>query len=305
MPEFYKGLGKFDMNNTNQTLNLPVKGGIQPLLGEIITSLSTGNTYTIGPQIGEGNFGIVYSCSDDWDNELAVKVLKPIRPYEELKSNAEGEFSRLRQLRHPNITFIYDAFEYQNTFYIVTERCHGPISEIFDLQNLNGMLWLMPMARHLLQAVHYLHLNKYVHQDIHEGNVFSTFIKDEMIPQKDQVIQFKLGDLGVAKLFADVNAMNTRPQWLLPPEVLDSNEFGPIDHRVDIYHLGLLFLQLVYSKRLQFTPEEILSGKPKAMALQLSSPYKTALEKALRRHVHYRTASAVDLWRDFKGLSNT
>ena len=302
--KFYEGLEKFGMNNTNQTLNLPIKGGIQPSLGESITSLSTGSTYTIGPRIGEGNFGIVYSCSDDWDNELAVKVLKPILPYEKLKKNAKGEFFRLRQLRHPNITFVYDAFEHRNTFYIVTERCHSPISVIFDLPNLNGMYWFMPMARHLLQAVHYLHLNNYVHQDIHEGNVFSTFIKDEMIPQKDQVIQFKLGDLGVAKLFSDVNAMNTRPKWLLPPEVLDSNEFGPIDHRVDIYHLGLLFLQLAYSKRLQFTPEEILSGKPKAMALQLPSPYKTALEKALRRHVPYRTASAVDLWRDFKGLSN-
>ena len=292
------------MNNTNQTLNLPIKSGIQPFLGESIRSSSTGNTYTIGTPMGEGHFGIVYSCSDDWDNELAVKVLKSIRPYEELRANAEGEFLRLRQLRHPNITFIYDAFEYRNTFYIVTERCHGPISEIFDLQNLNGMLWFMPMARHLLQAVHYLHLNNYVHQDIHEGNIFSTFIKDEMIPQKDQAIQFKLGDLGTAKLFSDVNIMNTRPQWLLPPEVLDSNEFGPIDYRVDIYHLGLIFLQLAYSRRLLFTQEDILSGKPRQMALELSPPYNAALEKALRRHVNHRTSSAVELWCDFKGLTN-
>ena len=198
------------MNNTNRTLNLPIKGGIQPFLGETITSLSTGNTYTIGPQIGEGNFGIVYSCSDDWDNELAVKVLKPILPYEKLKENAAGEFHRLMELRHPNITFVYEAFECRSTFYIVTEKCHSPISEIFNLPDLNGMFWFMPMARHLLQAVHYLHLNNYVHQDIHERNVFSTFIKDEMVPQKAHVIQFKLGDLGVSKLLSDVNAANTR-----------------------------------------------------------------------------------------------
>ncbi len=153
------------------------------------------------------------------------------------------------------------------------------------------MGWFMPIARQLLQAVHYLHLNNYVHQDIHEGNVFSTFIKDEMVPQKAHVIQFKLGDLGVSKLLPDVDATNTRPQWLLPPEVLDPNEFGPIDHRSDIYHLGLLFLQLAYSNRLQFTREEILSGRPREIALNLSNPYKTALEKSLRRHVLCRTAS--------------
>ena len=292
------------MNNINQTVNFPIKDGIQPSIGESITSLSTRNTYTIGPRIDEGNFGIVYSCSDDWDNELAVKVLKPVRPYEELKKNAEGEFRRLMELRHPNITFVYDAFEFRRTFYIVTERCFVPISAIFGLPNLDGMSWFMPIARHLLQAIHYLHLNSYVHQDIHEGNVFSTFVKDEMVPQKAHVMQFKLGDLGVSKLISDVDVTNTRARWLLPPEVLDSNEFGPIDHRVDIYHVGLLFLQLAHSKRLQFTPEEILCGNPRQMALQLPFPYNTALERALRRHVSHRTASTVELWRDFKGHTN-
>jgi len=30
---------------------------INPAAGEMITSFLTGNTYTIGPQIGEGHFG--------------------------------------------------------------------------------------------------------------------------------------------------------------------------------------------------------------------------------------------------------
>ena len=285
------------MNDIEQIVNLPIRSVIQPSFGETITSSSTGNTYTIGQQIGEGNFSIVYACSDVWNNELAVKVLKPIGTYEKVKEKAEGEFFRLIELRHPNITFVYDAFEFRDTFYIVTEKCFAPISKILDLPNLNGMSWFMPIARQLLQAVHYLHLNKYVHQDIHEDNVFSTFIKDEMVPQKD-VIQFKLGDLGVAKFLDDIDGTNTRAQWLLPPEVLDPREFGPTDTRIDIYHLGLLFLQLAHSRRLRFTPEEILSGKPREMALQLLFPYNTALEKTLRRHVAYRTESAMELWRD-------
>ena len=292
------------MNNINQIDNLPTKGGILPVPGKSISSSSTGNTYTIGSPIGEGYFGVVYNCSDDWGNDLAVKVLKPIYPYNKLKENAEGEFHRLLELRHPNITYLYDAFEYQYSFYIVTERCFTPISTLFDMPNLDGMAWFMPIARQLLQAVHYLHLNNYVHQDIHEGNIFSTYIKDEMVPQKAHVMQFKLGDLGVSKQLLDVDATNTRPLWLLPPEVLDPNEFGPIDHRSDIYHLGLLFLQLAYSQRLQFTREEILSGKPREIAMNLSNPYKTALEKTLRRHVVSRTTSALELWCDFKRFVN-
>jgi len=287
---------------TQTTNSLPpqesTKTAIQPTLGEVITSLATGNSYTIGPKIGEGNFGIVYSCKDVWENDLAAKVLKPIGSYEKVKAAAEAEFIKLLELRNPNITFIFDAFEFRDTFYIITERCHSPIADLFALENFDGRLWLMPIARGLLQGVHYLHINNYAHQDIHPGNVFVAFVKDEMVPDANKVIQFKLGDLGVARLLSEVDAQNTRAQWMLPPEVLNPKEFGPIDHRIDIYHAGLLFLQLAYSSELRFSIEEIINGKPREMALALPPPYCFALEKALRRHAEYRTANAMELWRD-------
>lgn len=276
----------------------PTRRAIHPTPGEVITSLATKNTYTMGDKIGEGAFGVVYSCTDVWNNDLAAKVLKPFGSYEKVKTAAEAEFVKLLQLRNPFITFVHDAFEFRDTFYIVTERCHGPISELFALKDFNGLIWLPAISRCLLQAVHYLHINSYVHQDIHVGNIFSAFIKDELIPDRAEAMQFKLGDLGVARVLSEVDAMNTRAQWMNPPEVLNSSEFGPIDGRLDIYHLGLLFLQFAYSKEIRFTREEILSGKPREMALALRPPYSFAIEKALRRHVEHRTATAMELWRD-------
>ncbi|HHT9146978.1 MAG TPA: protein kinase domain-containing protein [Candidatus Wunengus sp. YC61] len=108
--------------------------------------------------------------------------------------------------------------------YIITERCYCPVTELFQNDKFNGQDWLMPIARCLLQAVHYLHVNNYVHQDIHPGNVFASFVKDEMMPNKNKAIQFKLGDLGVAKLFTHIDAKNTRAQWMLPPEVLSPSD---------------------------------------------------------------------------------
>jgi serine/threonine protein kinase len=102
------------------------------------------------------------------------------------------------------------------------------------MKDFRGIDWLMPIARCLLQAVHYLHLSGFVHQDIHPGNVFALYAKDEMSQKLNPAIQFKLGDLGVAKLLAEVNAQNTRAQWMLPPEVLNGQEFGPIDWHIDI-----------------------------------------------------------------------
>jgi serine/threonine protein kinase len=277
-----------------------LRRAIPPQLGEVITSLATGNSYTMGERIGEGNFGIVFSCTDTWDNHLAAKVLKPRGTYEGVKASAEDEMRKLLALRHPNITYIFDAFEYRDTFYIITERCYCPLTELFKYDNFSGIGWLTPIARCLLQAVEYIHFHQHAHQDIHLGNLFASFAKDEMKPTEPGVIQFKLGDLGVAKLLGELNLADTRGLWMLPPEVLDSSQFGPLDKRIDLYHVGLVLLQLACSRVMQFSQEEILAGRPREMALALSPPYSFALEKALRRHVAFRTASAMELWRDLR-----
>jgi serine/threonine-protein kinase len=264
----------------------------------------TANTYTMGPEIGEGHFGRVFSCVDVWGNELAAKVMKPMGSYEKVKASTENEFRKLLLLRHPNVTYLYDAWEYRDTFYLVTERCAWSLTELISQEWFQGPLWLRAIARCLLQAVHFIHLNRYCHQDIHSGNIFAAFPRDEMgVEGQEQsqgraTIQFKLGDLGVAKLFDEVDATNTRNLGMLPPEALDTSEFGPLDHRIDIYHCGLLLLQVALSKEIRFTEEEIRVGKPRELALQLPRPLDSALEKTLRRHVASRTANAMELWRD-------
>lgn len=201
-------------------------------------------------------------------------------------------------LRHPYITYVFDAFEYRDASYIITERCYCPLTDLFALNSYTGTTWVKPIARCLLQAVQYIHFNEYAHQDIHLGNVFASFAKNEMDADDPGAIQFKLGDLGVAKVFGEIDATNTRALWMLPPEVLDPSEFGPLDHRMDIYHCGLLFLQLLHGSELRFTIDEIKQGKPRELALQLPVPYSFALEKALRRHVADRTEEALELWWD-------
>src|SRR5690606_16314782 len=111
---------------------------------------------------------------------------------------------------------------------------------LFGLQDFNGLVWMLPIARCVLQAVQYLHLNQYAHQDIHLNNVFAAFARNEMSSDDPGAIHFKLGDLGVSRVFEELNAANTLAEWIRPPEALDPAEYGPLDHRIDIYHLGLL-----------------------------------------------------------------
>lgn len=269
-----------------------------PANGELITSDDTGNTYRIGALIGEGSFGFVYECTDTWENELAVKILKPRGTYEKVRQDALAEFQKLRLLRHPNITYVYDAFEFRHTFYIVFEKCWQPVNEFIQSKDFQGRVWLRAMARQLLQAVHFIHCNSFAHQDIHGGNVFVATTKDDMSPN-DMIFTYMLGDLGITKLVSEMDAENTiLADWMRAPESLNPSEFGLMDRRMDIYHCGLLFLQVLHSKPLTFTREEVLAGRPREMALEVGKPFSFALEKALRRHVDYRTASALEFWRD-------
>jgi len=111
---------------------------IPPNPGETVTSELTGNTYTMGEKIGEGFFGLVYSCVDIWENKLAVKVLKGTAPYAVIEAAAQAEFGKLILLRHPYVTYVFDAFHLGETVYIVTERCHCALSHLFTLKDFNG-----------------------------------------------------------------------------------------------------------------------------------------------------------------------
>ena len=101
-----------------------------PMTGETIDF--QGHVYTMGPEIGQGAFGRVFECTDEWGNNLAAKVIIPQggTTQEETSIRWHIELRNLIDYRHPNITHIYDAFVWQNAGYLIMERC------CFSLQNL-------------------------------------------------------------------------------------------------------------------------------------------------------------------------
>jgi serine/threonine-protein kinase len=259
-----------------------------------------GRNYSLGKYIGEGSWGVVYHCTDDWENELVAKILKPRnRTYEAVKDEWIKELSNLVKLRHPNITFVYDSFEYRDTFYIIIERCDHTIRELIVTPNIDGEEWLPVVAHSVLQGIAFIHKEGYVHKDIHPGNVFSSLIRDKKVPAKDPVIVFKIGDLGITNLETEMDVFNTMVgRWMIPPEFLKPDQYGKIGKQVDMYHAGLVFLSLLLGRIPTFTEKDILDGGPRIMAERLNSIYSPAIAKALRRHVENRTQTALDFWKD-------
>lgn len=271
---------------------------LPPDLGEIIEV--HGRRYQIGEVIGGGYFGTVYACSDEWGNPLVAKVLVPgDRAYEQVRESWQHELGNLLRLRHPNVTFAHDAFEHRRSFYLILERCGSSLNDLIAWPELIGEVWVLPVARCVLQALNFIHRLGYVHKDLHPGNVLYSQVRNEMNPAGPGATVFKVCDLGISRLAPEIDVFNTiLAQWMLPPEYLDPEEFGVLGPQVDIYHAGLLFLGLLLGEIPTFTHEEILSGAPRQLAESLNSRFSPAIAKALRRHVQWRTQAPLELWKD-------
>jgi serine/threonine protein kinase len=270
-----------------------------PQTGEVICHGQ--NRYLIGEALGRGSYGATYACTDQWSNSLVVKVLIPNRQtYEQVRLNWHREIHSLLTLRHPNITYVHDAFELAHTFHIVMERCGGSVSSLFTLPDFDGYDWVLPIARCMLQAIGYMHEHGYVHKDIHLRNLFWTYVRNELVPgdhDSSQSVTFKIGDLGVSRLEHEIRNYRATVPWMVAPEVLDSPRFGLVGRQTDIYHAGLVLLAVVLGIEPSFTAEEILRGVPRATAEQLQPPFGPAIGLALRQQVDQRIPTAFEFWR--------
>jgi serine/threonine protein kinase len=198
-----------DINEDPQFLQEPQPRNFQlPVLGETIRI--RGHTYYIGDEINKGGFATVYACSDEWSNHLVAKILLPKgQVFEEVQLSWAEEIHKLLNFRHPNITYMYDAFVHNDAFYIILERCSSTLEELINFPDLNGDIWIPHVARDSLQGLKFIHDMDFVHKDMHPGNVFVSKSIDRMVPSKPPVWSFKIGDFGISRLEGDIGSANT------------------------------------------------------------------------------------------------
>ena len=265
--------------------------------GHVLVSTVTGCRYDVLDPIAEGNFSVVYACRDIWGNDLVLKVLKDDgQDLNQMRLAAQREGSAMDAARHPMIVHIYDCFVRAGTWYIVCERCQWTLREMLDSRELAVRVDPRQLAANLLQGIDWVHRRGRMHCDIHVENVM-------VCAQPGGGLTYKLADFGLSQVLSDIDrrplfATNTRP-----PEAIDRQLYGPIDHRVDIYHAALVLLQVLTDRIFFLSKEDILAGTPRKIAEALAHPWSAPLAQALRRHVEQRQASAERLWRDLKEAS--
>ena len=206
-------------------------------------------SYVVERELGAGGAGTVYACRHTLiDREVAVKVLhdehvrdpdQVARFLQEAKSAAE--------IGHPNIIVIidYGTLDHagRSRTYVMMESLEG---ESLDKRMQRGGLSSEDIAhvfRQIASALVACHGKGIVHRDLKPSNIF-------LCRRSFDPLFAKLLDFGTAKLTAPAPGMR-RTQYgvvmgtpsYMSPEQCEGK--GAIDHRSDIYSLGVMLYEML------------------------------------------------------------
>lgn len=254
--------------------------------------------FEILAKLGEGGMGCVYKVRHrDLDEVQIVKTLQAhLSTNEALRSRFIAEARRGMKLRHPHIAGVHDfAVCADGTGYIVMEYVAG--HNLRDLLATRGPLSLSlagTIAVQTLDALAYLHSERFVHRDISPDNLMLTSTADGRP-------FIKLIDLGIAKSLEEGQTMTQTGQFLGKVSYASPEQFGGhVDGRSDLYSFGVVLYKLLTNAE-PFTGEtyrEIISAHlfqpPKPLPEHIPEPVQTVIYRALEKDPDQRFRDAVE-----------
>ena len=217
----------------------------------------------IGPyhatkRLGQGGMGVVYlaeRADGQFDQQVALKLIKKGMDSENIVRRFIGERQILARLQHQNIARLLDGgITDDGQPYFAMEYVEGvPIHAYCNAQKLDIQARLR-LFDEVCKAVHYAHRNLVVHRDLKPGNILIT---------RDGGV--KLLDFGIARVLTEeadsAQTLLTQPgQRVLTPEYAAPEQVtgDPITTQTDIYALGVVLYELLTGVR----PLKITSHSP-------------------------------------------
>ncbi|XP_074581207.1 calcium-dependent protein kinase 20-like [Curcuma longa] len=195
--------------------------------------------YQLGEELGRGEFGVTYLCTDKATKEqfacksISKKKLRTIVDIEDVRR----EVAIMRQLpTHPNIVSLKDTYEDDSAVYLVMELCEG--GELFDRIVARGHYTERAAAmviRTIVEVVQNCHKNGVMHRDLKPEN-FLFANERENAPLKSI-------DFGLSIFFKPGERFNeiVGSPYYMAPEVLKRN-YGP---EVDVWSAGIILYILL------------------------------------------------------------
>jgi serine/threonine-protein kinase len=222
--------------------------------------------YQILEKIGEGGMGSLYLARDPAiDRLLAIKLLRRGYDTDELRGRFTREAQAAGRLRHPNIVTIFDVGEHEGDPFIAMEFLAGEtIDELIRHGARLSLARRLKLLEELCDGLSYAHRAGIVHRDIKPAN---------LIVDSEGIL--KILDFGIVRLeeggSTAAGMLVGTVNYMSPEQV----QGGEIDHRSDIFAVGLVAYELLTSR--QAFPGTIKSGLLNRILNVQYEPLRTVL----------------------------
>jgi len=163
--------------------------------------------------------------------QRAVKVLRKSHMDEDEKRMLFNEINILKEIDHPNIVKMYEFFEDEKRYYLVTEICKG--GELFDEILQRGKFSERDGAvlmKQVLSCINYCHQNNIVHRDLKPENI--------LLEQNKEFDAIKIIDFGTSLVYDPNKNLDEKlgTPYYIAPEVLNKN----YNSKCDIWSCGVI-----------------------------------------------------------------
>ncbi|GFP89696.1 calcium-dependent protein kinase 32 [Phtheirospermum japonicum] len=195
--------------------------------------------YELGRELGRGEFGVTYLCTDKTSGEsFACKSIskKKLRTRVDI-DDVRREVEIMKHLpKHPNIVSLKDTYEDSHAVHLVMELCEG--GELFDRIVARGHYTERAAAavtRTIVEVIQNCHKHGVMHRDLKPENFLFANMKE--------TAPLKAIDFGLSVFFKPGERFNeiVGSPYYMAPEVLKRN-YGP---EVDVWSAGVILYILL------------------------------------------------------------
>ncbi len=271
--------------------------------------------YRIEKLLGQGGMGEVYlGVHTEIGRKVAIKVIAPhLARDPKIQERFKREALILAKLNHPNIVQLYDYWARPDEgLYLIMEYVEGISLDRYIHRVLRGPMpprQAIEVFLQVLDAFQYAHDNGVIHRDIKPSNI---------LLRNDNVV--KVLDFGIARIVtpdpthAEEPALTKTGTTLgtvvyMSPEQLKAKNPAEIDHRSDIYSLGVVLFEMLTGKEMydrnQLSEFDILvkiASEPppslRELAPELAPDFEPILAKALAKNRDDRYSRCQDFASD-------